>query len=51
MVVDTHTRQEHDRDRLPRTTVFSVGTTIGPDGTVYVPTISGDLFAYRAAGP
>lgn len=46
VVIDTSTGAELDRERLPGTTVFTVGTTIGPDGTVYVPTFLGQLFAY-----
>jgi outer membrane protein assembly factor BamB len=36
-----------DREPIPGTSVFSVGTTVGLDGTVYVPTIVGGLSAYR----
>jgi outer membrane protein assembly factor BamB len=36
-----------DREPLPGTSVFSVGTTVGNDGTVYVPTIVGGLHAFR----
>lgn len=49
LVVDTDTGAELDREPLAGTTYFSVGTTVGPDGTVYVPTISGELFAFRPA--
>lgn len=54
VVVDAATGAELDRHPLPGTTVFTVGTTVGPDGTVYVPTILGQLFAFapaRAASP
>jgi outer membrane protein assembly factor BamB len=47
LVVDTRTGRELDREPLPGTALFTVGTTIGPDGTVYVPTIDGGLFAFR----
>jgi outer membrane protein assembly factor BamB len=47
VVLDTQTGAELDREEIPGTSVFSVGTTIGPDGTVYVPTIVGGLYAYR----
>lgn len=47
VVVDTATGAELDRDAIPGVSVFTVGTTIGPDGTVYVPTINGGLYAYR----
>jgi outer membrane protein assembly factor BamB len=47
VVVDARTGTELDREQIPGNSVFSVGTTIGPDGTVYVPTIVGGLYAYR----
>ncbi|WP_141580107.1 PQQ-binding-like beta-propeller repeat protein [Actinomadura sp. WMMA1423] len=47
VVVDTATGAELDRERLPGATLFSVGTTVAPDGTVLVPTITGELFAFR----
>lgn len=47
VVVDAGTGAVLDREPLPGTTVFSVGTTVGPDGTVYVPTFNGHLFAFR----
>jgi outer membrane protein assembly factor BamB len=46
LVLDTTTGEELDRERLPGRPVFTVGTTIGPDGTVYVPSINGELYAY-----
>jgi outer membrane protein assembly factor BamB len=49
VVLDTADGSELDRVDLPGASVFSVGTTIGPDGTVYVPTIVGGLHALRAA--
>ncbi|QEH42502.1 PQQ-binding-like beta-propeller repeat protein [Chitinophaga sp. XS-30] len=48
-VVDVRTGKELDRKHLPGTTIFTVGTTIGPEGNVYVPTFNGLLFAYRPA--
>lgn len=48
VVLDTADGTVLDREPIPGTSVFSVGTTIGPDGTVYVPTITGGLAAYRA---
>jgi hypothetical protein len=42
-------RVELDREGLPGTTLFSVGVTVDPDGSVYVPTFDGLLFAYRPA--
>jgi outer membrane protein assembly factor BamB len=47
VVIDTTTGEVLDREPLPGTTAFSVGTTVGPDGTVYVPTFLGQLFAFR----
>jgi hypothetical protein len=49
VVVDTATGRELDREPLPGTPAFTVGTTLGLDGTVYVPSIRGDLFAFRPA--
>jgi outer membrane protein assembly factor BamB len=49
VVVDTRTGRELDREPMPGATRFSVGTTMALDGTVLVPTIAGDLFAFRAA--
>ena len=51
VVVEAATGVERDREHLPGRTLFSVGTTIDQDGTVYVPTIRGQLFAYRPAAP
>ncbi|HEX3006583.1 MAG TPA: hypothetical protein VHO90_03100 [Bacteroidales bacterium] len=39
--------RETDREPLPGKTLFSVGTTIGPDGYIYVPTFNGYLFAFK----
>ena len=49
VVVDTRTGHELDREPLPGRTLFTVGTTLGQDGTVYVPTINGRLFAFKRA--
>lgn len=49
VVLDSATGAELDREPIPGTAVFSVGTTIGLDGTVYVPTIVGGLYAFRPA--
>jgi outer membrane protein assembly factor BamB len=49
VVIDTATGGELDREPLPGTTLFSVGITIGPDGTVYVPTFNGEIYAYVPA--
>ncbi len=47
VVVDGHSGAERQRLPLPGATVFTVGTTVSVDGTVYVPSITGDLFAFR----
>jgi outer membrane protein assembly factor BamB len=49
VVLDAATGAELDREPLPGTTIFTVGTTIGADGTVYVPSLNGQLFAFRPA--
>jgi len=49
VVVEAATGVELDREHLPGRTLFTVGTTIDRDGAVYVPTIRGQLFAYRPA--
>lgn len=49
VVVDTATGEELDREPLPGVTGFTVGTTVGPDGTVYVASFLGQLFAFRPA--
>ncbi len=46
-VFDRTTGAELDRELLPDTCVFSVGTSVGADGTVYVATIVGGLYAFR----
>ena len=51
VVIDAATGAELDREPLPGSTIFTVGTTVGPDGTVYVPSILGQLFAFRPATP
>jgi outer membrane protein assembly factor BamB len=49
VVLDTRTGAELDREHLPGTTFFTVGTTVGRDGLVLVPTFAGQLFAFRPA--
>lgn len=51
VVVDAATGAELDREPLPGNSIFTVGTTVGPDGTVYVPSIVGGLYAFRPATP
>jgi outer membrane protein assembly factor BamB len=46
VVIDTGTGAELDREPFPGTTLFSVGITVGPDATVYVPTVNGEIYAY-----
>lgn len=47
VIVETSSGIEIDREKLPGSTLFSVGTTIGIDGYIYVPTFNGYLFAFR----
>jgi outer membrane protein assembly factor BamB len=49
IVVDTATGAELDREAMPGLTGFSVGTTVSVDGMVFVPGITGELFAFRPA--
>lgn len=49
IVVNAETGEELDREHLPGRTIFTIGTTVDLDGTVYVPTIRGQLFAFRPA--
>lgn len=48
VVLDARDGSTLDREPLPGTSVFSVGTTVGADGTVFVPTIVGGLHAFGA---
>lgn len=48
VVLDASDGTELDREPLLGVAVFSVGTTMGLDGTIYVPTIVGGLYAFRA---
>lgn len=50
LVVETRSGLVLDRERIPGRPLFTVGTTIDLDGTVYVPTIRGELHAFRPAG-
>lgn len=47
VVVDVATGKVTNREHLPGTTIFTVGTTIGADGTIYIPAINGRLFAFK----
>jgi len=49
-VIDTKTGAELDREPLTGMKGFTVGTTVSTDGTVLVPGITGELFAFRPAG-
>lgn len=46
-VIDARSGRQIDREALPGITIFTVGTTIGPEGNVYVPSFNGNLFAFR----
>lgn len=50
LVIDTRNGTVLDRHHIPGRPIFTVGTTIDRDGTVYVPTIRGELHAYRPTG-
>lgn len=47
LVVNTRTGTVLDRQSIPGRPIFTVGTTVDQDGTVYVPTILGELHAFR----
>lgn len=47
VIVDVLSGEELDREHLSGRPLFSVGITIGFDGTIYVPTFNGFLYAYR----
>lgn len=47
LVTDVLTGKVLDKETLPGKTFFTVGTTVGPDGTVYVPSFNGYLYAFR----
>ncbi len=47
LVIDVRNGKVLDRKPLPGLSFFSVGTTIGPEGNVYVPTFNGYLYAFK----
>ncbi|MCF0042029.1 outer membrane protein assembly factor BamB family protein [Dyadobacter fanqingshengii] len=47
VIVNTKTGEVLDRVHFPGKTLFTVGTTIGGEGNVYVPGFDGTLFAFR----
>jgi len=47
LVVNTHTGAVLDRETIPGKPIFTVGTTVDRDGTVYVPSFLGELHAFR----
>jgi outer membrane protein assembly factor BamB len=49
VVTDTADGTELDRVAMPGLTGFTAGTTVGPDGTVFVVSILGQVFAFRPA--
>lgn len=49
VVVDTRDGRVLDREPIPGKPLFTVGTTIDADGTIYVPTIRGELHAFSPA--
>lgn len=49
LVIDPRTGAELDREPIPGTPYFTVGTTLGRNAMVYVPTIGGELHAFAPA--
>lgn len=47
-VIETKSGQLIDREDLPGATFFTVGTTVGPEGNIYIPSFNGSLFAFKA---
>lgn len=47
VVLDARDGTILDRELLPGQDVFTVGTSVGADGTVFVASIVGGLHAYR----
>jgi len=47
VVVDTRTGEVLDRNPIPGKSMFTVGTTVDVDGTIYVPSIRGALHAFK----
>ena len=45
-IVDVRDGRIYDRDTLPGKPLFSVGTTVGGEGTILVPTFNGYLYAF-----
>lgn len=50
LVVDIRTGAVLDRETIPGKPIFTVGTTVDEDGTVYVPSFRGELHAFRRGG-
>ncbi len=49
LVLDAATGAQLDRERLVGARLFTIGTTTGPGGMVYAPTIAGQVFAFKPA--
>ncbi|MBX6387547.1 MAG: PQQ-binding-like beta-propeller repeat protein [Frankia sp.] len=47
VIADTRSGEVLDREPFPGAAGFGVGTTVASDGTILVPTVSGELAAYR----
>ena len=47
VIMDVRDGTIYDRERLPGKPLFSVGTTVGKDGLILVPTFNGYLYAFR----
>jgi len=46
-VIEAKSGKQIDDEELPGLTLFTVGTTIGPEGNVFVSTFNGKLFAFK----
>lgn len=47
VIIESKTGKKLDEEALPGVTLFTVGTTLGPEGHIYVPTFNGKLFAFK----
>lgn len=47
VIIEAKSGKTIDEEELPGVTLFTVGTTLGPEGNVYLPTFNGRLFAFK----
>jgi hypothetical protein len=47
VIIEAKSGKKIDEEELPGVTLFTVGTTLGPEGNVYLPTFNGRLFAFK----